>query len=125
MLVNWWSFQSWGEQLIFPFPPPPLSPRGRTKPHCPTTPSEQGLQEGAGSERVGFGVCRVADAGTPADYALLDRLLRWPWDQLFPALDLARLAALNPAGASALASSGAQQIPGSSHHHRALQSHSV
>eukprot|EP00884_Botryococcus_braunii_P012565 jgi/Botrbrau1/21309/Bobra.0184s0020.1 len=49
---------------------------------------------------------RATSAGSPGDYALLLKLLKWPRDQIFPALDLARLAALSPAGASALASSG-------------------
>ena len=35
----------------------------------------------------------------------MDRLLRWPSDRLFPALDLARLLVLNPAAAGHLAAS--------------------
>lgn len=40
---------------------------------------------------------------TPPDLALLSKMLTWPPAQLFPALDLARLVALEPGGAVWLA----------------------
>eukprot|EP00891_Asterochloris_glomerata_P008959 jgi/Astpho2/8959/Aster-02637 len=46
---------------------------------------------------------RHATNFTLADLALVDRLLRWPPARLFPALDVARLVALDPNGAAHLA----------------------
>jgi phospholipase A-2-activating protein len=45
---------------------------------------------------------------TPDDLDLLCRLLSWPAECLFPALDLARLALLEPAGAAALAAAAGE-----------------
>ena len=45
---------------------------------------------------------------TPADLALASKLLGWPAAQLFPCLDVARMVALDAAGAAALAAGGEQ-----------------
>ena len=53
---------------------------------------------------------RHATNFTSADLALVDRLLCWPPARLFPALDVARLVALDPKGAAHLAA-GAGACP--------------
>eukprot|EP00955_Chlamydomonas_euryale_P033040 346789-Chlamydomonas_euryale.AAC.2 len=55
------------------------------------------VASGGGSSGVGL---------SPGELALLPRLLAWPSERLFPALDVCRAAVLDAAGAAALSSSG-------------------
>jgi len=49
---------------------------------------------------------------TEADYELIDKLLAWPATALFPALDLARLLALDAFASQRLAASAGSQPVG-------------
>ena len=60
-----------------------------------------------------------------ADYELINKLLAWPAAALFPALDLARLLALDAVASQRLAASAGSQAVGAEHGEHLIAQHFV